>query len=99
MIAIFSGRRPKRIVSSTFLMECCIGLTGIPAWLFEECYHTVGDLGETLALLVPENKAGVSGLPLFHYLEMLISLQKATDEEKKKFILEAWKGMSRRENV
>jgi DNA ligase 1 len=97
VIAIFSGRRPKRIVSSAFLMECCIGLTGIPAWLFEECYHTVGDLGETLSLLVPENKEGVGGLPLFHYMEMLIRLQKADDEEKKKFILESWEGMSRNE--
>ena len=29
MIAIFSGRRPKRIVSSTFLMECCLDITGL----------------------------------------------------------------------
>ena len=45
VIAIFSGRRPKRVVSSSLLMEYCIELTGFPSWLFEECYHTVGDLG------------------------------------------------------
>ena len=58
VIAIFSGRRPKRIVTSAFLMECCLEMTGMPVWLFEECYHTVGDLAETLSLLVPEGKEG-----------------------------------------
>ena len=97
VIAIFSGRRPKRVVSSTFLMEICIELTGLPSWLFEECYHTVGDLGETLSLLVPEGKTEASGFPLNYYLERLIGLVKAGDEEKKNFILESWKGMNRNE--
>ena len=73
------------------------GNDGLPSWLFEECYHTVGDLGETLSLLIPEGKAADSGLPLHYYLEKLIELQKATDEEKKNFILESWKKMSRNE--
>ena len=58
VIAIFSGRKPKRVVSSSFLMSICIEMTGYPPWLFEECYHTVGDLGETLSLLMPEGKDG-----------------------------------------
>jgi len=54
VIAIFSGRRPRRIVSSTLLSEWCIELAKIPSWLFVESYSTVGDLGETIALLLPE---------------------------------------------
>src|ERR1043165_9118353 len=49
VIAIFSGRRPKRIVSSTLLAEWCTALANIPSWLFLESYSTVGDLGETIA--------------------------------------------------
>src|ERR1700709_1232804 len=45
VIAIFSGRRPKRIVNSTLLSLWCMELTGLQAWMYEECYHTVGDLG------------------------------------------------------
>ena len=97
VIAIFSGRKPKRVVSSSFLMSICIELTGYPDWLFEECYHTVGDLGETLSLLVPEGKAETSGLPLHYYLEKLIELAGAGDDEKKNFIIESWNGMSRNE--
>src|ERR1044071_4482115 len=56
VIAIFSGRRPRRIVSSTLLAEWCIELANIPLWLFSECYGAVGDLGETIALLLPGSK-------------------------------------------
>jgi DNA ligase-1 len=56
MIALFSGRRPKRTVNTTQLWEWCRELTGLPPWLFEESYHTVGDLAETIALLLPEGE-------------------------------------------
>ena len=97
VIAIFSGRRPKRAVSSSFLIEICIELTELPTWLFEECYHTVGDLAETLSLLVPEGKSDAAAFPLNYYMEKLIGLAKADDTEKKKFILESWEGMCRNE--
>jgi DNA ligase-1 len=58
MIALFSGRRPKRTVNTTQLWEWCRELTGLPGWLFEESYHTVGDLAETIALLLPETEGG-----------------------------------------
>lgn len=53
VIALFSGRRPRRIASTTLLQQWSNELSGTPAWLFEECYHTVGDLAETIALLLP----------------------------------------------
>ncbi|HZG26398.1 MAG TPA: hypothetical protein VEZ17_17540, partial [Chitinophagaceae bacterium] len=54
LIALFSGRRPRRVVNSTQLWNWCIEVAGIPAWLFAESYHTVGDLAETIALLLPD---------------------------------------------
>ena len=29
------------------------GEAGLPAWMFEECYQAVGDLAETVALVLP----------------------------------------------
>lgn len=55
VIALFTGRRPKRAVNSTQLWEWCGELTNLPTWLFAECYHSVGDLAETISLLLPEN--------------------------------------------
>ncbi|HVY74916.1 MAG TPA: ATP-dependent DNA ligase, partial [Puia sp.] len=71
--------------------------TGLPGWLFEESYHTVGDLAETLSLLLPEGRNEASGLPLHHYLESLIELIGADDEARKKFIVESWSCMTRPE--
>src|ERR1700739_3657010 len=51
VIAIFSGRRPKRAVNTSQLQEWCVERAALPQWLFEECYHTVGDMAETIALL------------------------------------------------
>jgi len=53
VIAIFSGRRPKRAVNTTQLATYAVELINLPFWLFEESYHTVGDLAETITLLLP----------------------------------------------
>ena len=76
VIAIFSGRRPKRVVNSTQLWTWCNEEARLPAWLFEECYHVVGDLGETIALLLPEAVKTDASFPLHHYLETMIKIEK-----------------------
>jgi DNA ligase-1 len=98
VIAIFTGRRPKRIVNSTFLKTLCMEICHIPYWLFEECYHTVGDLGETIALLLPDTEeVSTEEKTLSYYLEHFISILKEPDEVKKAFILDCWNRMDRNE--
>src|SRR3982751_4037083 len=72
VIAIFSGRRPKRAVNSTQLAGYCVEVARLPFWLFEESYHTVGDLAETIALLLPPmDEAQAEDQPLHFYLQQL----------------------------
>ncbi|HTQ66378.1 MAG TPA: ATP-dependent DNA ligase [Puia sp.] len=97
VIAIFSGRRPKRAVNVSRLQEWCIELSGLPGWLFEESYHTVGDLAETIALLLPENKISAESFPLHYFLEQLIRIEKEDESVRKKFILDAWTHMNQNE--
>lgn len=96
VIAIFSGRRPKRVVNTTQLATYCVESIGLPFWLFEESYHTVGDLAETIALLLPSaaNQEKKDTEPLHYYIEQLIALEKQTEEARKYFILEAWREMN-----
>jgi DNA ligase-1 len=95
MIAIFSGRRPKRVVNTTQLATWAVELIGLPYWLFEESYHTVGDLAETIALLLPESdRQPEHAEPLHHYIEQLKGLDKQSEEARKLFILESWQEMS-----
>ena len=104
VIALFSGRRPKRTVNTTLLWEWCRELTGLPGWLFEESYHTVGDLAETIALLLPEpGETGVQaghpgvGLSLGFYLGRLASLGKEEEAAKKAFVQQCWASMDKDE--
>lgn len=98
MIALFSGRRPKRTVTTTQLWEWCREITGLPAWLFEESYHTVGDLAETIALLLPEAAAALPETEsLAYYLVQLMGLGKKEEVEKKAFVQRCWASMNKEE--
>ena len=98
MIALFSGRRPKRTVSTAQLWEWCRELTGLPGWLFEESYHTVGDLAETIALLLPDaDRIEDAGESLAYYLVRLAGLGKEEDAAKKTFVQQCWAGMTSEE--
>ncbi|WP_109694077.1 ATP-dependent DNA ligase [Chitinophaga deserti] len=90
MLALFSGRRPKRAVNSAQLRRWCQEAAGLPEWLFNECYHTVGDLAETIALLLPPPERGEAPRPLHYWIESLMLLEKAPEAEKQAFIRNAW---------
>ena len=93
VIALFSGRRPKRTISSTLLKNWCSEFCNIPLWLLDECYHTAGDLSETIALLVDASNTLIEipqEHPLHYYIEQFISLEKSTEEDRKAFMLQGW---------
>ena len=89
VIAIFSHRRPKRQVSTKQLRTWCQEKAGIPDWLFEESYQAVGDLAETIALLLPST-TGTHNLSLTEWIDWLQNLEKDTEEVKKTKILSSW---------
>lgn len=89
-IAILSHRRPPRPVNTTLLREWASELANIPLWLFEESYHIVGDLAETIALIVPSSKTSTEKT-LTQFLEEMISLKKKSDVDKKTYLFENWK--------
>lgn len=50
------GEKLKRLVKSGNLRRWAMAEAGIAEWLFRESYATVGDLAETIALLLPERE-------------------------------------------
>jgi DNA ligase-1 len=52
-VYFLAGGRPRQLVPTKSLRELTLTLAGLPEWLFEESYHAVGDLAETMALLLP----------------------------------------------
>lgn len=54
---LFSGRRLKRVVPRSELRAAAAQVADLPEWLIDECLASVGDFGETLALLLPDPPA------------------------------------------
>lgn len=80
-IAILSHRRPPRPVNTTLLRLWANELANIPLWLFEESYHIVGDLAETIALVIPTTKEH-SEKSLTEYLQEIIALKRKPTRKK-----------------
>jgi DNA ligase-1 len=54
-VYFLSGGRPRQLVPTKLLRALALYGSGIPEWLFEESYQAVGDLAETISLLLPES--------------------------------------------
>ena len=78
-------------MNTRLLRQWASELAGIPLWLFEESYHIVGDLAETITLVVPYHGKPQTELPsLSDYLEDLVALRPKTEEEKKQYLIRTW---------
>ena len=89
MIALLSGKRPKRSVKTNLLKQWAAEIADIPYWLFEESYHVVGDLSETIALIFPATKKA-SDHPLSYWMDFIIGLRTEDEESKKQKMVNAW---------
>src|SRR4051812_2825924 len=80
------------------MKKWCISETRIPPWLFDENYHTVGDLSESIALLLDTRPAidaqGQADPSLREVMEQLQALQQADESQKQAFILQEWRELS-----
>lgn len=92
-IALLSHRRPSRPVNTTLLRTYAAELAKIDLWLFEDSYHIVGDLAETIALVVPQIQEVLEAKSLTAYLEDIIWLKKQEDEVKKAYLQKHWSGL------
>ncbi|TSJ43534.1 ATP-dependent DNA ligase [Mucilaginibacter corticis] len=90
MLALFTGRKPKRVINATQIRTWATEITNIPIWLFEESYHVVGDLAETMALLMPQNTSSTTNKTLTDWIGELNSLNDKTEEERKLWLIESW---------
>jgi ATP-dependent DNA ligase len=96
-VHFLSGRRPKRLIGSRKLAAWAAEEAGIPEWLFEESYHAVGDLAETITLVLPETGAS-SELPLSHWVEeRLLRLRGEDDDVQREAMVGAWRELDRKE--
>jgi len=53
-VYFLAGGRPRQLVPTRVLRETAMQVAGLPEWLFEESYQAVGDMAETISLLMSE---------------------------------------------
>src|SRR5690348_1922746 len=63
-----TGNRPKRLLKVRSLAQWCAAEASVSDWMFDECYEVVGDLAETMALLLAETSQS-SDQPLAWWIE------------------------------
>ena len=90
-----TGRRLKRLVRSRDLREAAFEAARVPEWLFNASYDAVGDLAETIALLIPPATSSDDG-SLAHWVEQrLAPLAGLPPEDVKARLAAAWDRLDR----
>ena len=95
-LAFFTHKRPRRPVKSSLLRQWTAELAQIPEWLLEESYHSVGDVAETISLLLPPPTT-TQDKSLAYWVGYLQQLGKLDDEAKRQRTIEAWQQMTQPE--
>ena len=89
MLALFTGRKPKKPINSTLLKKWAVESVDIPEWLFDECYQVVGDLAETIAILTPESSVR-SSKTLNDWVFEINEIALKSEEERKNWLFASW---------
>ena len=95
-LAFFTHKRPRRPVKSSLLRAWAAELADISDWLLEESYHSVGDLAETISLVLPP-AVQTQDHSLTYWIDYLQALGSLDDDEKKARTVAAWQQMTQPE--
>ncbi len=96
-IRFLIGRKPRQVVPTRRLMQWAAELGGVPHWLFEASYDVVGDLAETITLLLPK-ASGSHDRTLHEWVEQdLLPLRGVDLEVQKNSVVAAWSRMDDRQ--
>ncbi|WP_263138849.1 ATP-dependent DNA ligase [Pseudomonas sp. RIT-PI-AD] len=94
-VYFLAGGRPRQMVPTRLLRELAVAAADLPEWLFEESYQAVGDLAETIALLLPESDHR-SEAGLAHWVEdYLLPLRGRPPEELAERLPPLWRQLDR----
>ena len=97
-VHFLTGRRPKRLVAVPDLRRWAADEAGVPEWLFEESYQAVGDLAETITLLLPEPvESGEERSLAWWVEERLLPLRGQDPSVQREEMVCAWRELDRRE--
>jgi DNA ligase-1 len=89
---ILSGHRLKRFIGPALLWRWLLDVVALPQWLIEESYASVGDLAESIALLMDRNgtRAEPADTPLADWVENRLLALRNADEPHQRAVITGW---------
>jgi DNA ligase-1 len=99
-VYVMIGRRAKRSVGPALLRAWLLEESNLPGWLIDETYASVGDLAETIALLVPNDpsKTSAADVSLTGWLtSRILPLAYQDETEKRRQVVGWWHELPYRE--
>src|SRR5262245_32353578 len=89
-VYFLGGARPKRLIPVRRLAQWVMDEANIPDWLFEDSYEAVGDLAETVTLLLPDT-VGSDDKPLATWMDdVVLPLARQSEDDQHDAIIRAW---------
>jgi DNA ligase-1 len=98
-VYFLAGGKPRQLVPSKLLRLLAQEAAGLPEWLFDESYEAVGDLAETISLLLPP-PAETHDLGLAAWIEQhLLPLRKTLPDALADALRSQWKRLAVEERL
>lgn len=92
-VYFLSGNKPRQVVPSRKLLAWAAETADIPEWLAAESLDAVGDLAETVALLLPPSRMSDSR-PLHEWVEQrLLPLREMPEPQQRAALEAAWQAL------
>ena len=90
-VYFLSGGKPRQLIKTAQLRALAEEASGLPAWLFDASYQAVGDLAETIALVLPAPQSA-DGLEasLSDWMEQRLLPLRGQGDEAVAVALRAW---------
>ena len=88
-VYFLAGGKPRQAVPTKLLRQYATEYAVLDEWLFDEAYHAVGDLAETIALILPEPSTR-SDIGLAEWVEQRIAPLRGAAPEAIRAALYAW---------
>jgi DNA ligase-1 len=101
-VFLLRGGSCRGPIKTKQLREWAAEVSGVPLWLLEESYSVVGDLAETVALIVSRQSGhqpnGASGKPsLISWIQTIQAMHSVPPEERKGILLSTWRSLTKDE--
>ncbi len=94
-VYFLAGGKPRQLVPTRLLRELATREAQLPDWLFEESYQAVGDLAETIALLLPASSTGSDQGLAWWMQEQLLPLRGLPPEQLAERLAPLWAQLDR----